>query len=128
MQDEKTREQFLELRAQLFNQINDPGVTLRFYTIRDFVADNTDYEFDQPVLQNIYDKWSSQGLKIFTNSYYVVLSVGGSGARDKLNQYGNYIESILAAYRPSVLGNDKPENMAKLFGRILSPVTKPSPA
>jgi type IV secretion system protein VirB4 len=128
MQDEKTKDQFLELRAQLFNQIHDPGVTLRFYTIRDFVADNTDYEFDQPVLQKIYDKWSSQGLKIFTNSYYVVLSVGGSGARDRLNQYGNYIESILAAYRPTVLNNDKPENMAKLFGRILSPVTKPSPA
>ncbi|MDR1337482.1 MAG: hypothetical protein LBJ73_00445 [Rickettsiales bacterium] len=128
MQDEKTRNQFLDLRAQLFNQINDPGVTLRFYTIRDFAADKTDYEFDGPTLQKIYDKWNSQGLKIFTNSYYVVLSVGGSNAREKLNQYGNYIESILAAYGPSVLDNARPENMAKLFARILSPITKPRPA
>jgi type IV secretion system protein VirB4 len=128
MQDEKTKIQFLDLRAQLFNQIRDPNVTMRFYTIRDLASDKTDYEFDQPTLQKIYNKWNTQGLKIFKNDYYVVLSVSGLNAREKLNQYGNYIESILSAYKPSVLNNEKPENMAKLFGRILSPVTKPSPA
>ena len=61
------------------------------------------YEFDGPVLQGIYNKWRSQGLRIFLNNYYVVLSVSGSGARDKLNQYCNYIESILAAYKPKLL-------------------------
>ncbi|MDL2296071.1 hypothetical protein LJC18_04685 [Lachnospiraceae bacterium OttesenSCG-928-E19] len=128
MQDDKTREQFLDLRAQLFNQIRDPGVTLRFYTIRDNADEKTDYEFDGPVLQTIYNKWNSQGLKIFSNNYYVVLSVSGQNAREKLNQYGNYIESILAGYNPTMLQHNKPDNMAKLFGRILSPVTKPSPA
>ena len=63
----------------------------------------------------------------FINNYYIVLSVGGIDARDKLNQYGNYIESILAAYRPRVLKNDSPDNMAKFFGRILSPISKPAP-
>lgn len=51
MQDAQTREKFLDLRAQLFNQIRDPNVVLRFYMIRDAVDENTDYEFDQPVLQ-----------------------------------------------------------------------------
>lgn len=128
MQDEKTREQFLDLRTQLLNQIRDANVTLRFYTIRDLTREKTDYEFDQPTLQKIYDKWQGQGLKIFNNEYYIVLGVGGAGARDKLNQYGNYIESILAAYEPRVLQHSKPDNMAKLFGRILSPITKPAPA
>ncbi len=127
MQDDATREKFLDLRAQLFNQIRDPNVVLRFYMIRDAVDENTNYEFDQPVLQQIYNKWKSQGLRIFTNNYYIVLSVGGANAREKLNQYGNYIETILAAYRPTVLRNDAPNNMAKFFGRILSPITKPSP-
>ncbi len=127
MQDGPTREKFLDLRAQLFNQIRDPNVVLRFFMIRDAADENTDYEFDQPVLQAIYDKWKSQGLRIFLNNYYIVLSVSGTGARDKLNQYGNYIESILAAYRPHLLRNDAPDNMAKFFGRILSPITKPSP-
>ncbi len=127
MQDDKTREKFLELRAQLFNQIRDPGVTMRFYMIRDAAPDKTDYEFDQQTLQRIYDKWNSQGLKIFNNNYYIVLSASGTGAREKLNQYGNYLESILAAYKPVVLAHNKPENMAKLFGRILSPITKPTP-
>lgn len=127
MQDDATREKFLDLRAQLFNQIRDPNVVMRFFMIRDAADENTDYEFDQPVLQKIYDKWKSQGLRIFLNNYYIVLSVGGAGARDKLNQYGNYIESILAAYRPQVLRNDNPDNMAKFFGRILSPISKPAP-
>ena len=127
MQDDEQREKFLDLRSQLFNQIRDPNVVLRFYTMRDAVGENTDYEFDQPVLQKIYDKWKAQGLRIFTNNYYVVLSVGGANAREKLNQYGNYIESILAAYRPSVLRNDSPDNMAKFFGRMLSPISKPTP-
>lgn len=127
MQDGPTREKFLDLRTQLFNQIRDANVVMRFFMIRDAADENTDYEFDQPVLQKIYDKWKSQGLKIFLNNYYIVLSVGGSNARDKLNQYGNYIESILAAYRPSVLRNDSTDNMARFFGRILSPISKPSP-
>ena len=127
MQVDETKAKFLALRAQLFNQIRDPNVVLRFFTIRDAADENTNYEFDQPVLQKIYDKWKSQGLRIFLNSYYVVLTVSGTNARDKLNQYGNYIESILAAYRPSVLRNDSPDNMARFFGRILSPITKPKP-
>lgn len=127
MQDEKTRDQFLELRAQLFNQIRDSSVTLRFFTIRNAANEKTDYEFDQPVLQNIYNKWRDQGLRIFTNNYYVVLSVSGQKAGEKLKQYSNYLESILAAYTPVLLQNDKSENMAKFFGRILSPITKPTP-
>lgn len=128
MQDDATRENFLNLRAQLFNQIRDPNVVMRFFMVRDAADEDTDYEFHQPVLQKIYDKWRAQGLRIFLNNYYIVLSVSGSGARDKLNQYGNYIESVLAPYKPSVLKNKSPDNMARFFGRILSPITKPAPA
>ena len=127
MQDDATREKFLDLRAQLFNQIRDPNVTLRFYMVRDAANYNMDYEFNGQVLQGIYNKWRSQGLRIFLNNYYIVLSVSGNDAREKLNQYGNYIESILAAYKPQLLENNKPDNMARFFGRILSPLSKPSP-
>ena len=127
MQTDEQRAKFLDLRTQIFNQIQDPNVVLRFFTIRDAAGENTDYEFDQPILQKIYDKWHSQGLRIFLNNYYIVLSVRGNDTREKLNQYGNYIESILAPYNPRVLQNDSRENMAKFFGRIFSPITKPSP-
>ena len=40
---------------------------------------------------------------------------------------GNYIESVLAAYKPQVLKNDSHDNMARFFGRILSPISKPQP-
>ena len=122
--DDKNKEKLLDLRAQLFNQIQDPDVYLRFFTIRDHVNEKTDYEFDQPTLQKIYDKWNNQGLKIYNNSYYLVISVHG-GNRDKLNQYCNYIESILSAYKPVMLTNDNINNMSTFFGRVLSPVSKP---
>lgn len=127
MQDATTREKFLELRTQLFNQIRDKNVVMRFFMTRDATDENTDYEFDQPVLQKIYDKWQAQGLRIFLNNYYIVLQVSGAGAREKLNQYGNYLESILAAYHPKLLRNNSTDNMAQFFGRILSPITKPTP-
>ena len=127
LQDDETKEKFLDLRAQLFNQIRDPNVVLRFYMIRDAVSENTKYEFHQQTLQRIYDKWRGQGLKIFLNNYYIVLSVAGSDAREKLNQYGNYIESILAPYKPKVMRNDSRDNMACFIGRILSPISKPQP-
>ena len=127
MQDNETKKKFLDLRAQLFNQIKDPGVVLRFYMVRDAADENTNYEFDQPTLQRIYNKWRGQGLKIFLNNYYIVLSVAGGDARAKLNQYGNYIESVLAAYKPRVLKNNSVDNMARFLGRILSPVSKPQP-
>lgn len=127
MQDAATREKFLELRTQLFNQIRDPNVVMRFFMTRDATDENTDYEFDQPVLQKIYDKWQAQGLRIFLNNYYIVLQVSGTGAREKLNQYGNYLESILAAYQPKLLRNNSTDNMARFFGRILSPITKTAP-
>lgn len=127
MQDDKTKEKFLDLRTQLFNQIRDSNVTLRFFTIRDAADENTDYEFNQPVLQKIYNKWKAQGLHIFLNNYYIVLKVSGSNPREKLNLYSNYIESILAAYQPKILRNDSTDNMARFFGRIFSPITKPQP-
>ena len=127
MQDDKTKEKFLDLRTQLYNQIRDPNVVMRFYTVRDAVEENTDYEFHQSTLQKIYNKWRGQGLKIFLNNYYIVLSVAGNDAHEKLNQYSNYIESILAAYKPTVLKNNTHDNMARFFGRVLSPITKPEP-
>lgn len=127
MHDDETKEKFLELRSQLFNQIRDPNVILRFFTVRDIVGENPQYEFDNGVLQSIYDKWHSQGLKIFVNNYYVVLDISGGNTRDKLNQYGNYIESVLSAYKPVLLKNIARDNMARFFGRILSPISKPEP-
>ena len=125
MMSDENREKLLDLRTQLFNQIQDNDVFLRFFTIRDFSNEKTNYEFDQPVLQKIYDNWNNQGLKIFTNSYYLVISVRGQNNRERLNQYCNYIESILSAYKPVMLKNTDIDNMSTFFGRILSPVTKP---
>ena len=125
MMSDENREKMLDLRAQLFNQISDPDVYLRFFTVRDFIDQKTDYEFDQPTLQMIYDKWNNQGLKIFSNNYYVMVTVHGQNNREKLNQCCNYIESILSAYKPELLKNNSENNMATFFGRVLSPVSKP---
>jgi type IV secretion system protein VirB4 len=125
LMDEKNREKLLDLRAQLFNQIQDPDVYMRFFTIRNRADEKTDYEFHQPVLQKIYDKWNNQGLKIFNNDYYLVISVHGQNNREKLNQYCGYVESVLSVYKPKLLKNNSVDNMATFFARILSPITRP---
>ena len=125
MKDDAEKAKLLDLRAALFNQIKDPAAVLRFFTIRDDATVDAGYEFDQPTLQKIYNQWNGQGLKIFKNSYYLVLSVAGANAADKITQYSNYIESILAAYGAHVCRHNSKDNFAKLLGRILSPVTKP---
>ncbi len=127
MQIEDVKKQFLDLRTRFFNQINDSNVILRFFTIRNTSKDEDLYEFDNIVSQKIYDKWQTQGLKIFTNNFYIVISVYGSKNREKLNQYCNYIESMLSIYKPKLLTFDSSENIASFFARILSPVTKPKP-
>ncbi len=127
IQDEKTKSNFLDLRTSLFNQIKDPNVILRFYTVRDFAGDEKKYEFENPALQKISDVWNSQGLKIYNNSYYVVITVAGNNKLDKLKQYSNYIESILSPYKPEILKNNSDNNFAKFMARILSPITKPKP-
>ena len=66
MQIEDVKKQFLDLRTRFFNQINDSNVILRFFTIRNTSKDEDLYEFDNIVSQKIYDKWQTQGLKIFT--------------------------------------------------------------
>ena len=53
MMNNENREKMLDLRAQLFNQVQDPDVYLRFFTIRNFIDQKTDYEFDQQTLQKI---------------------------------------------------------------------------
>jgi len=126
MQNDENKEKLLELRVQLFNQIQDPNTFLRFFTIRDIDNNKTDYEFHHPVLQKIYNQWNNQNINIFSNTYYLVISVAGQNAYDRLNQYCNYIESVLSAYRPELLKNNSSNNMANFFGRILSPVSKPN--
>jgi type IV secretion system protein VirB4 len=125
MHDSTEREKLLDLRAQLFNQIRGSGTILRFFSIRDYAGVSDHKEFDNPVLQKISDKWDSQGLKIFSNSYYIVLSTSGIGAYDKIDQYTSFIESILSVYGPKLLRHDQKDNAANFFARILSPVSKP---
>ena len=92
--------------------------------IRDAAQQNTNYEFDQPVLQKISDSWNAQGLKIFKNSYYAVISVSG-GAHDKMAQISTYFESIMAPYKPVLLKHNSIKSFASLYARILSPLSKP---
>jgi type IV secretion system protein VirB4 len=122
---EESKEKFLGLRASLLNQIKDQSVTLRFFITRDADIQKTDYEFDQPTLQKINDKWNNQGLKIFKNSYYLIVTIRGADGLEKLKTINSYIESILSPYKPDLLKHNMSDNFANFYARILSPVSKP---
>jgi type IV secretion system protein VirB4 len=126
MLDDAARQRLFEIKQTLFNQIKDTGATLRFYTIRSKTFYDDDYEFDQPVLQRIYNKWKKQGLKIFDNRNYMVLGVSGQNAEDRMTNHTNAILSILSVYNVRLLKHNDPDNIASLFAKILSPVSKPT--
>lgn len=126
MMDIAQRQQLFDLRQSLFVQMKDPGAVLRFYAIRTKTKHDDDHEFDQPVLQRIYNKWKKQGLKIFENKNYLVLSVSGNNAGERLNNHTNSILSVLSVYGAKVLKHGDPDNFAALYSRILSPVSRPN--
>ncbi|MDR2268961.1 MAG: hypothetical protein LBD94_02145, partial [Rickettsiales bacterium] len=126
MLDDTQKKQMFDLKKSMFNQIKDPGVVLRFYTIRTKTHYDDDYEFDQSILQRIYNKWKKQGLKIFENKSYLVLSVSGNNAMERINGHTNAILSILSIYNIKVMKHNENGNIASLYSRILSPVSIPN--
>ncbi len=125
LQDQQQKEQFLDLRAQLFQQIKDPNITFRFFMLREKMSVKTDYTFDEPVLQKIYDKWNSQGIKVFDNQYYLVVSISGNKPEDRIGSVSTMVESILAPYQPKLCFNSDENNAGSFYSRILSPITRP---
>ena len=125
MLDDGQKEQLFALRRQLFNQVKDPLAIMRFYSVRTKTAADSDYEFDHSVLQSIYNKWKKQGVKVFDNKNYLVLSVSGAGAAERLTAHTNTVQSILAVYNIRLMRHAEPDNIAALYARILSPVSMP---
>lgn len=126
MNDKSTEQRLFEIKQSLFNQIKDNNIVLRFYTIRSKTNYDDDYEFDQPILQKIYNKWKKQGLKIFDNQHYLVINVYGTDAEERINAHTNTILSVLSVYKTVLLKHSDIGNVAALFGKILSPVSKPN--
>ncbi|MDR3208491.1 MAG: hypothetical protein LBT45_01430 [Rickettsiales bacterium] len=125
MMDENQSQRLFDMKQSLFNQIKDRDIVLRFYTIRTKTAYDDDYEFDQNILQRIYNRWKKQGLKIFDNKNYLVLSVFGTDAVERMDNYTNTILSILSVFNAKIMKHDEQENIASLFSRVLSPVSMP---
>ena len=123
---EAQKERLFEQKKMLFNQIKDNGAVLRFFTIRARAPYDGDYEFDQNVLQRIYNRWKRQGLKIFDNKNYLILTAQGPDALEKIDNHTNMILSILAAFGIKLLHHGDRENIAAVYSRILSPVSRPN--
>ncbi|MDR1027265.1 MAG: hypothetical protein LBL46_02510 [Rickettsiales bacterium] len=125
MLDEAGKERLFEQKKMLFNQIRDDAI-LRFFTIRTRSPQNYDYEFDQNILQRIYNRWRRQGLKIFENRNYLVLTAAGADALEKIDNHTNMILSVLSAFGIKLLHHNEPDNIAALYAKILSPISAPN--
>ncbi|MCL2629083.1 MAG: hypothetical protein FWD33_00080 [Alphaproteobacteria bacterium] len=115
---EKQR-QFLDMRMRFLQQMSG-GITLRFFMVRSKDGTKTDFEFDEKILQDIYDKWNNQGLKLFKNSYYLVMS---AGTLQELNDASTIFESVFAPYGVSPLNHTSKNNAASFYAKILSPLS-----
>jgi type IV secretion system protein VirB4 len=77
-------------------------------------------------LQRIYNKWKKQGLKIFDNKNYMVISVAGANAGERITNHTNVVLSVLSVYNAKVLKHDSNDNLASLYAKILSPASRPN--
>ncbi len=125
IQTEDQKQQFLDMRAMLLEQIKDPNVIVRIFMIREGLNIKTDYKFDDVILQKIYNQWNEKAVKIFNNKYYIVLTVFGNDIENKIATYSDLVETILSAYKPKLLKNNEENNFASFYSKILSPITKP---
>lgn len=120
LQTPEKKQQFLEIRTRFLQQMTNPDVVLRFFMTRTQDSIKTDFEFDERILQEISDKWNNQGLKLYKNNYYMVISAGNT---ENLDAAANLFESIFAPYGAMVMTQDSLNNPASFYSGILSPVS-----
>ncbi|MDR0319408.1 MAG: hypothetical protein LBH81_01575 [Rickettsiales bacterium] len=121
MTEPEKQRQFLDIRTRFLQQMQGGDTVLRFFMARSRDYARTDFEFDERILQDIHDQWNNQGLKLYKNSYYLVISAGNM---ENLSAASNSFESVFAPYGVSVLKHDSADNAASFYSKILSPLSE----
>lgn len=144
--NEATRQQSLNNARQVWiEQMNELGIRVRVFFVRDRLPKAADYGHMLPVMTEVSKAWNKGLPRALSTEFYAVLTVKDSQkAIQRLDEAVEQTKSIMADYRPSELvdENDVAEYMsegtmeekrdaemtpAAFFGRMLSPLSRPNP-
>lgn len=120
-------------RKNLLDSLNDTGVTLRIFTLREPISVETQEDYPNRHAQTIARRWNSNFEIAYRTRSVLVLSVKPGKDENRLDEAVGIVESALQQYRPVLLTqNPKTSPGADLtigsfLGRLVSPLSQPRP-
>ncbi len=130
--DEKVMS-MMEARKAWIDGMSDLQVTCRVITLRERVPlEESKGDFDNALLEQIDDVWSSNLSRVYNNSHYIVLSVADRDDNLKdLNYASQALMATLNEYGVTALfeaeGSQASDSPLSVYAKICSPITKPQP-
>ncbi len=126
------RESYHDSRKNWIDALAESDITIRVFVIRDKVPVYMENQHEKPILREMADRWNKSFQESFRNRQVIVLSRTGKGkdAMTKLDDAMEVSLSILDKYSPKVMTQDDPNENSRplsVWGRIISPVTRPQP-
>ena len=127
------REALFLARKDWVDALSDTGVTIRAVTIRELRDAMATTTHTNPVLREIASRWNGSFQEAFVNKQIIMLSLPGKtrNAQSKLNGATATTETVLHKYGPKKLSQhnaDPQRRPLSILGRIISPITKPTPS
>ena len=91
-------------RQQWFQGLSETGQAVKLLSVRERVAFDGGADFDQPMLQEIHDRWMSSFEAVYQNRHYVVVSTEDDRkARKRLRELVRTVREHLHEYGPELL-------------------------
>lgn len=130
--EEKNTSMF-EARKSWIDSMSDMQIVCRVITTRDRITlEESEKNFNNPLLEQISDIWDQTMDRVYTNTHYIILSVADRpDALKDLNYASQALLATLNDYGVQTLYEtaDSPAKDSPLyiFAQICSPISKPEP-
>jgi len=127
------RDTFTQARKNWIDSLAESGVSIRTYMLRDKVPVYTEHEIEEEPLRSMAAKWNSTFQESFRNRQVILISKAGRGKK-LMAQLDDAIQSTLSfldTYDATVMNQNSDDSDMRplsVLGRIISPVTRPTPA
>lgn len=145
--NERARQQQLNNARQVWlEQMNEMGIRVREFFVRDRLPKASDFSHNISVMDKVSKTWNAGLPQALSTEFFLVLTIKDEkNGVQRLNEAVSQTKSILIDYRcdelidhaivPQSLRDDDGEayrlserlTPAAFFGRMLSPITRPSP-
>jgi len=118
----------LESRKKWIDSLSEIAAECRIFTLREKVKNRSVLEPKNKYMAEIGKKWNEAQSEVFTNSHYVVLSVGArKNAYTDLELASSNLEAMLSDYKVQLLREGASESPLAFFSHVINQVSRPNP-